>query len=121
MSESRRNSQSLVRNNIQTIKISEPNSNKRGRLLNRKRNRRAKIKRTEKEQSNDAYTETNETTVNRRTHQEIMNENESSESIRLNRFMRNNKEKYIKLNEVTEEKNENKLKKKKREKRRKKA
>ena len=116
MSESRRNSQSLVKNNIQTIKISEPNSNKRGSLLNRKRNRRAKIKRTEKEQSNDAYTETNETTVNRRTHQEIMNENESSESIRYNRFMRNNKEKYIKLNEVTEEKNENKLKKKKREK-----
>ena len=116
MSESRRNSQSLVKNNIQTIKVSESNSNKRGRLLNRKRNRRAKIKRTEKEQSNDAYTETNETTVNRRTHQEIMNENESSESIRLNRFMRNNKEKYIKLNEATEEKNENKLKMKKREK-----
>ena len=116
MSESRRNSQSLVKNNIQTIKISEPNSNKRGSLLNRKRNRRAKIKRTEKEQSNDAYTETNETTVNRRTHQEIMNENESSKSIRYNRFMRNNKEKYIKLNEVTEEKNENKLKKRKREK-----
>ena len=116
MSETRRNSQSLVKNNIQTIKISEPNSNKRGRLLNRKRNRRANVKRTEKEQSNDAYTETNETTVNRRTHQEIMNENESSESIRYNRFMRNNKEKYIKLNEATEEKNENKLKKKKREK-----
>ena len=114
MSENRRNSQILVKNNIQTIKISESNLNKSGALLKRKRKRRAKIKRAE--QSNDVYTETNEATVNKRAYQEMTNENESSEGTRLNRFMQNNKEKYIKLNEETEEKKENKLKNRKREK-----